>query len=205
MTGISGGVPARHNPFATEWTDAIPFRFPSGSWDFHLGRLRQMRYCAAIVGRKGSGKTTLLDTLVRQLPPQSPSRYVCIQRCPSNHRRTINEVLNQKNDGTILMVDGMQRLSFANCRRLLQSRKVPIGGLIVTAHRRCALPTWIHCQPDQASLQYVLTHLGFSADSEITRHAEAAFVRFRGNVREVLRWLYDQVATGQLAIHGTQA
>ena len=55
------------NPFRTERLERIPFRFESGDWDSNLLRLQQMKYRAAIVGRKGSGKTTLLEQLQERL------------------------------------------------------------------------------------------------------------------------------------------
>ncbi|MGI9516692.1 MAG: hypothetical protein ACR2NP_06595 [Pirellulaceae bacterium] len=200
MTQIASGTLARHNPFATEWTDAIPFRFEQGNWESNLQRLADLQFLAAIVGAKGSGKTTLLENLAEQLAPTRECHYCCFEHSTANHDKIVGDLFRQIECGAILLVDGIERLRWILRRKLFAAGKRQHGGLVVAVHKPCALPLWIECQPDLATLRYVVDYLGFDTNSAVWQESVSAFTRFEGNVRNVLRWLYDQVASGQLVI-----
>ena len=50
----------RENPFRTEITDNITFKFTDNNLDSITTKLRDMDYRAAIIGPHGHGKTTLM-------------------------------------------------------------------------------------------------------------------------------------------------
>lgn len=195
----TGFLPASENPFASEYVDSVPYLFVTENRQHHLSRLAALNYHAAITGPRGTGKTTLLDHTAQWLTSVAagPVSRVCISRCPDQHARLVTDLVDQKRRGCILLVDGMERLSLANRYRLLASRRSGRGGLLVTRHRRGILPTWIHCAGSSPVLSYVLDHLVEDLDSQLRREADERLQANGGNVRDVLRYLYDQYAAGR--------
>ena len=196
-------IAADLNPFATEWTDAIPYQFRHGNWGVHLHRLEHLGWCGAIVGPKGSGKTTLLENMAIKLQPERICRYHCFGLERARHLEDVRELLDRKVDGAVLLVDGLERASWSVRRKLLNSRHEGSGGLVVAVHKPGKLPTWIECRPDLSVLRYVIEHLGFDAASDVWHQAASVFWQFDGNVRDVLRWLYDRTAEGQVLLEST--
>jgi hypothetical protein len=90
--------------------------------------------------------------------------------------------------------DAMGPLSRWQLRRFYRPR----GGLIVTAHRRCALPTLLQTHTSQYLLAALVDEL-FKDAPAIARPADATLRRLyqacRGNLREVFRRLYSDDAT----------
>ncbi len=195
----TGFLPASENPFASEYVDSVPYLFVTENRQHHLSRLAALDYHAAITGPRGTGKTTLLDQTARWLARESadPVSRVCISRCHDQHTRVVTDLVDQKRDGCILLIDGMERLSLANRYRLLTSRRSGRGGLLVTRHRRGILPTWMRCAGSSLVLNHVLDHLIEDLDSQLRREAHERLRGNGGNVRDVLRYLYDQFAAGR--------
>ena len=186
------GVNAGANPFRTEVLERIPFRFDSGDWDSNLRRLEQLNYRAAIVGRKGSGKTTLLEQLQMRLQ----QHYVSLPHEKSCHADALDAAIAASVAGQIVLLDGIERLSFWQRRSILKNT-VSGPGLIVVVHRPCRLKTWVHCQPTKQRMTELLKDLGF-VEPHVIEAGYAAFERCRGNVREAFLELYDQFAVGSL-------
>ncbi len=198
-TWSAGFLPAMSNPFATEFVEQVPFRFACGNWDQQLARLAALRFRAAITGPKGTGKTTLLEQLAGRLESRFPGTTVgsvCFDQAADDHQALLSHWLGKKRHGTVLLVDGMERLSMTRRCRLLASRRDPRGGLIVTSHRRCRLPVWIRCQGNAAVLQHVLDQLNVQLDAGLWSEACDQLQHRHGDIRSVLRYLYDQYATG---------
>jgi len=216
----SGGfVAARDNPLSVHKVTAVPFRFPVGNWETHLQRLQLLRYRGAIVGPQGSGKTTLLRELSKRL--QSTGRAVCYLFLPQEaaHREQLVGIGWQAaRSGQIVLIDGWERLRRQQRRQLIQATGEgegegggvadgwggaagrPGGGLIVNSHRPCRLPTWVHLQPTRDTLIYVLNCLERLDQPPFIARAEQLFAVHAGNVRDVLRALYDDVADGRLPL-----
>ncbi len=192
-------VPARRNPFATERVTRIPFRFEQGNWISHLNLLRDLEYRAAIVGPQGSGKTTLLGELEGQLAvlAERETIYLFLSRDKLEQKQILESALSENLAGKILLVDGIERLPVFERLSLFRASR-DAGGLIVTAHRPMRLPpfrlpTWIRTQTSELVLDYVLSEL--SMDSPDVRAAgQTSYQRRKGNLREVLRDLYDRHA-----------
>ena len=182
------------NPFRTERLERIPFRFESGDWDSNLLRLQQMKYRAAIVGRKGSGKTTLLEQLQERLQ----QHYVSLPHDKTCHPEVLRDMIAASASGKIVLLDGVERFSFWQRQSLFRDT-VGGAGLVLIVHRRCRLKTWIHCRPNQPLMIQLLEDLGFT-ELSVIEAGQAAFERCRGNVREAFLELYDQCASGQLTV-----
>ncbi len=191
-------VTARHNPFATDRLDTVPFRFSLGDWEENLQRLAKLNYRAAIVGQRGSGKSTLLRELVKQLPKVGqPVSYLNLPLEKTAHGKLLAAGLASAFRGAVLLVDGMERLSLVNRFRIMRETKY-LPGLVATQHRTGRLPTWIHCQTSVTLLREILQDLQLS-QPEIIAAGEQAFLRARGNLRDTLRELYDLYARGEFS------
>lgn len=183
------------NPLTVERVNAIPFRFQSHDWDYHFDRLASLKFRAAIVGQMGSGKSTLLRQLDRQLNErQYATHFVFLPQRPFDFRSMIENAVAESVRGRILLVDGMERLGYIQRRKFIwQTRN---AGLIVTSHQPCRLPTWIHSQTTPQLMSQVLRALGLE-QPEIVAAGQTSFDAANGNVRDALRDLYDQFASGR--------
>jgi ABC-type branched-subunit amino acid transport system ATPase component len=195
----SNFVPARRNPFATEHVTRIPFRFEQGDWVSQLGRLRELDYRAAIVGPQGSGKTTLLCELERQLAliADGESIYVFLSQDKQEQQQALQSALAANLASKILLVDGIERLAVLDRLNLFRASR-EARGLIVTAHRPLRippfrLPTWIRTLTSELVLDYVLSELSMDAP-DVRAAGQLSYQKRKGNLREVLRDLYDRHA-----------
>lgn len=97
---------------------------------------------------------------------------------------------------TILLIDGIERLPWSQRFRLLHStaRQGRCGGLVVTLHRPCRwtrLPVWVHTRPTLELLEIILKELGITG-SLPPDFARQLFEKHAGNLREVLREMFDR-------------
>ena len=176
--------------------------FEEGSWECHLAKLQLLSFRAAIVGPQGCGKTTLLEELDQRLPAafDVTTFHVFLPQEKQLHERMLMEALEASAKDKILLVDGIERLSFFQRRRLYRETRNRTG-LVVNVHSKCQLPTWIKCRPSVSLLFSLLGELGLNTP-EIGDAAEIYFRKFRGNVREVFRSLYDDCSAGRIS-HST--
>lgn len=103
---------------------------------------------------------------------------------------------------TVLLVDGLERLPWSQRLRLIYGigRPTRCAGLVVTLHQPSAwtrLPIWIRTQPTLELLQTLLEELGTTGRVPLEIAAQL-FEKHRGNLREVLREMYDREVTGVL-------
>lgn len=186
-------LPAEQNPLRCDRIHGVAFQFGEGSWEEHLERLRQLRYRAAILGDHGRGKSTLLRELETRLPR---ARLLEVPWEPADHGPLLEQARRLEQAGHALLVDGLERLRWRDRQRLWSIGR-RAAGLVVTVHRRCRLPVWIHCRTTADLLHRLLDQLGLD-QAEHRRAAEAALSRCDGNVRDMLRLLYDELAMGRL-------
>lgn len=184
------------NPFATHRVLQLRFQPQGTTWNALLDRLSALDYRAAIVGPKGSGKTTLLEELAprlaeRDLIPRS-------LRLDAQHRRFaagfLRELARNVHPRDILLLDGAEQLGWWGWWRFCQATR-RAAGLIVTTHRPGRLPTLLECRATPDLLEQLLAKLLGDQAAVFRETAQALFNYHRGNVREVLRALYDQCAT----------
>lgn len=192
-------IPARRNPFATEHVTKIAFRFEKGDWTSNLRRLVPLGFRCAIIGPQGSGKTTLLADLEMRLNDltDQEAHYVFLPQEKEEHHELVQDAISASEKGKVVLLDGLERLALRKKFNLF--RATHRGGLIVTAHNPMRLPpfnlpTWIKTETSELLLDYILAEL--KMDSPDVRAAgKAAMVKHRGNVRNVLRDLYDRHAS----------
>jgi hypothetical protein len=192
---------ARDNPFRSARVEALRFRTAGPGLDVLIERLAQLDYRAAIVGDHGSGKTTLLEELqpflvARGFQPILRRFFDRRRRfAPDDWRRLANA-----DSSHAVLVDGAECLGTLGLRRLCR-RVRPAGALLITCHRRCLLPTLIHCRTDADLLADLVAELlGVPAREIDVGSCRRLIHRHRGNLRTVLRELYDAFAHDPTAI-----
>jgi adenylate kinase family enzyme len=187
---------ARDNPFAIEHVLKLRYRFGNDDWTSLLNRLQSLSYRAAIVGPHGSGKTTLLEDLGERLS----ARGFQIHRLFLNEqsREYPAEFLRRgrKNftSNDIILFDGCEQLgSLAWLRFRSESRRA--GGLVITTHAGGRLPTLRTCETNRGLLGDLVCQLMQSEKTIAPEILDRLFDKHRGNLRDVLRELYDRAAT----------
>jgi len=193
-------VSARNNPFAVQRTDAIPFDFSETNFanvESFYHHVRQFNFRGAILGKHGRGKTTLLCDLHSFFRDQGiNSELVFLPRERQLQRESIDEFVQRGLGGSIILVDGIERASFLARQRVLSHSK-QYGGFIATTHRTSRLRTLLHCRTSQQTLIATLDSLGLNQPN-IATAALPLLSKHGGNIRLVLRELYDQYADGKL-------
>jgi len=187
-------VSAANNPLRMDRLERIPFQFPNDDWQKHLADLKKLNFRAAIVGKKGSGKTTLLEQLQAQLNQH-------LLRLPLDktlHQRLLDNAVDASRNGNVVLLDGIERLTFWQRRNLYSATKTG-PGLIVVVHQPCQLPTWIHCRTNLQLMDSLLRKLGLKQAAHLSA-GQIAFQQAGGNIRDAFRLLYDQFADGSLAL-----
>ena len=183
---------ARDNPFATDRVLRIRYRPQGCTWEELLTRLAYLRYRAAIVGPDGTGKTTLLEDLESRLATLGFTPKPL--RLDEAHRRFAPDFARvffaQLGPRDIILLDGAEQMSrWAWWRFRSLSRKA--GGLVITSHRPGLLPTLLEARTTPELLHEIVSDL-LGAQAEAVRHqTRHLFHQHRGNLREVLRELYD--------------
>ena len=188
---LTNFLPARKNPFTVQLTTTLPFRFHVGNWNTQIQRLQHLDYRAAIVGPRGTGKSTCLRSLATKLDDvKVKSHLLLLPHDKNRHDRLVDEAVQNGAMGKILLVDGIERLRLRLKWKILRTKRI-----VATAHRRqflppYYLPTWFNTTTCKDLLKHLLNDLGVS-DGVIQAKAYRLFESHRGNIREVLRELYD--------------
>jgi energy-coupling factor transporter ATP-binding protein EcfA2 len=185
---------ARNNPFACDRWETLPFQFQDTTEQEVLIKLALLNYRCAIWGKEGSGKTTLLEQIARRL--RQEGQLVAVIILSREERRAFKKLCsllwlaNTQARRMIICLDGADCLP----RPLwwaLWGWSHRWRGLIVTSHRPGMLPELIHCQTDEALLDWLLCELLNKSDlGTIREMAQEIFRLHEGNIREVFRRLY---------------
>lgn len=186
-------IPARENPFRVDRVLAIRFD-PSvlgETWDDLFKRLASLHYRAAVIGPEGTGKTTFLEDVAPLLQAHGfRPRPLWMNR----DEVTAQEVLGQA-DGAgpadFFLFDGAEQLSWWQWRCFLR-RTRRAGGILISGHRAGRLPTLLQCRTTPALLRSILGTLIPTDPLPTLAVCEELLDEHDGNVRETLRFLYDQ-------------
>lgn len=190
-------IPAHRNPFRVERLHTLPFEPQGTTWHDLMRRLAHLNYRAAIVGPHGSGKTTLLAQLAPRLAALGYTPRELFRNSEGGRAMPPHwcDTLRDLRPTDILLADGYGHLGPLSRLRLREHARKHAAGLIVTAHRRCALPTLIWTRTDPSLLARLVSHLHGDLDASLIASLHA---RHRGNLRDALRELYDLHATAPL-------
>ncbi len=193
---------ARDNPFASHRVESLKYRYPGFDFDDAVARLEEMQWRAAILGPHGTGKTTLLLELYRYFQNSTDERsnssrlwFVPLDRTVRNQQWL--ELLEECSPQQILLVDGIERLSWSKRLQLLglgptwiRQSSLP-RSIVVTTHRSVGLPVWLHTTANPATMEELLLELHPTASPETIDQARELFIARRGNIRDVFWKLYD--------------
>ena len=200
-TNVSRCVLAKDNPFNVQRTDAIPFDFRETHFEnlkAFAKHVETFSFRGAILGDHGRGKTTLLCDLNSFFCEQGVDcELVFLPRETNLQRSAVQSLVRRGQGGAIVMIDGIERLSFLQRQQLIARSKV-FAGFIATTHHFGRLRTLIQCRTSQRTLTAVLEALELNRP-EIVTSATTLLSKHRGNMRLVLRDLYDQYADGHIA------
>ena len=186
---------ARDNPFSTDRVLRVRYRLHGLTWEQLLARLAHLRFRAAIVGPDGTGKTTLLEDLESRLAalgftPKPLRLDEDHPRFPPGFER---EFFAQLRARDLILLDGAEQMSRWNWWRF-QRRSLRGDGLVITSHRFGMLPTLLEARTSPELLAEVLEQLLDTAAQPGFNQTQRLFQKHRGNLRNVLRELYDQHA-----------
>jgi hypothetical protein len=143
--------------------------------------------------------TILLD--VPRLASQETSGSSIIAGSRSQQRAIITEQLAELDSGTLLLVDGIERLTWLDRQRLICRTAAPsrVAGVVMIVHHRnicLRLPTWIETRPSELLvcelLEELLNEQPVTDRDTLNQRAIELFRRHRFNIRATLRQLFDE-------------
>lgn len=183
------------NPFATRATrpGAVEYIFPADcDAEVLTQRLRATGWWGQILGPHGCGKSTLLCALVPRI--EACGRRVVRFTLARGQRRLPwdGARLPSWDDRTQVIVDGCEQLSWRQRRKLMSICRRAHSGLLVTTHHPLRLPTLLAINSTLDLAEKIVARLT-ATGPQIVGQADVAgaFMRQRGNLREVLFDLYD--------------
>lgn len=182
---------ASTNPFASRFIDALSFRMACSDVPKLCARLNALGGHAAIIGPHGSGKTTLAEQIHGELAQMGWR----VHAYRTTERRPSVEAITNRRYGTkdAVIIDGAGHIGPVLRRRLFRASR-DAGRLVVTAHHDCQLPCLYRCETSLPLLDDLLEDLAPETNGALRPHAHALFARYNGNLRDVLRGLYDHCA-----------
>lgn len=191
---------AKDNPFRSGRIEKIPYCLRGLSRKALYARIQTMHFRGALVGAQGTGKTTLLEEIGQELSAQG--KEVCSLRLteenPSFSWKRLNSLRAMMHKNLIVLLDGADRMSRLQWE-IFQRMTRPAGGMIITTHALKWLPQIFHCETDLYVLKEVLQNLLADAHALIWDDARVLFYQYDGNIRLVLRDLYESFAEDRYA------
>ena len=202
------------NPFATKFVNAGRLDFV-GLGEAELDRLAEalmhQNGNGQIIGRHGVGKTTLTFELEKRVASlrDSDSTYNFVRktigprgtvRTPKSVSQTLkNESLGDPDSTSrtakmVLVLDGVERLSWFQRLALIKSCQRKRIGLLITSHR----PVWgvrilAELKPDFSRFESVFQTLTSGCEFKLSsERLREIFADNNGNMREALMSCYDE-------------
>ena len=182
------------NPFSTRYTrpGAIPFVFPPAvSAEGLVEQLRGQGWRGAIIGPHGSGKSSLVASLIPAIR-RAGKEVQLIELHDGQRRLPVDLDGREMADGSVVVVDGYEQLSWWNRLRLRSVTRRRGLGLLVTSHAPTALPLLFRTSTDLELAQAIVRSLLAGRAELVTREQLAhRFESRHGDLREFLFDLYD--------------
>jgi hypothetical protein len=196
---------ARDNPFAVHRVRTVRYRFDESDWDQLERRLDSLNFRGALVGPEGSGKTTLLEDLRERLETRGERvHWLRLSRerrryDPERHRRLVAEL----SPSDWILLDGVEQMAWWRWRIFLHQMR-QVHGLVVTSHKSGRLPTLWECRTTPELAEQLIRQLVGSLDDPSRQLVGRLFERHGGNIRDLLRDLYDRCSLhGSMEPHAT--
>lgn len=183
---------ARENPFRSDRVERIAYWFEHDTWDTLLERFARLSRRAAIVGPEGTGKTTLLEQMAGRLS-ELGWEAVLERMSPADGAARAGDMLRRAAalaPRDVLLLDGADHLPPLAWLRL-RRRTRSAGGLLITSHRAGMLPTLIDTSASLRIVRDVVAGLLGGKCPAVERALPGLLAARRGNVRLILRDLYD--------------
>lgn len=160
------------------------------NWDLLFDRFELLNRRAAIIGPHGTGKTTFLNGFERRLVDRDWSvRRVQLR---VGQRRDVMAQIGSVDERTIVLLDSAGVLPVWSWP-WLKWRLRRVGGLVITAHQRTNLPTLLETAANATIFTRLVEDLAPEWSNALRPQLPAMIERQDGNLREVLRELYDVV------------
>ena len=190
------------NPFSTRFLSPGQLSFvglDDQMLDRLVEKLIQQNGNGQIVGPHGTGKTTLTFELQKRVDRLNDSdtnyRFVRKTVGPRRTIRTSNPVAEFKpHSKTILVLDGVELLSWLQRLAMIKTCQRKRIGLLVTSHRPVwGLPILVSVKPDRSQLEAIVHQLTRDCDFQIpTERLDELYTNSDGNIREALMSCYDE-------------
>jgi hypothetical protein len=183
------------NPFETRRINLVPYQPQGWSWEELLQRLRNLHYRAAVVGGFGSGKSRLLQELGSHLEKQGlrASMFRVGPGCSSCPEGLFMRMMVASRNSDVILLDEADRLP-RHVWAFVRLLSMKAHGMIVTSHEPGLLPVLVECRTSVQLLEDILGELVGEERKTIQELSGQLFREHRGNIREVLRALYDVYA-----------
>lgn len=187
---------ANENPFRSSNVERIRYGLARKALDKLTISAIDLRWCS-LLGPHGTGKTTLLEDLEPLLEERGKTIHrVCLNRDSTRQERDAAlEGLRELHTGSICLFDGAEALSRWRQHRLRCNAQKQGFGLIATLHRKSRLPVLYRTETDWKVAEKLVRRLSQDhCSQELITVAQLAFKQNGGNVREVFRACYWQLA-----------
>lgn len=186
-------LPARLNPFRSDCLHRLAFLPHPIAEDSVYSALKRSRWTGCIVGPHGSGKTTLLIRLREMMNAQEIATefFQCREDPPSLSTmdwKTIQEKLPR----SVLLLDGAERLTRLQLRRLRRMARSGLGLLVTSHYALKGIPTVYTTDPSPKRLADLIAQL--HPEMLNKTDSDLLYQNHGGNIREALRELYDRCA-----------
>ena len=193
------------NPFASKYTSPQTCLYVEGQHSRQLlGALvhgLNMMQCVQVVGPHGAGKTTFAVNAAKRLSSRfRQARMITLRRSTASRRVSwsiASELLfsdQTDSDLELVILDGLEQLTFLHRMCLVQAFRDKQTNLIVTCHKPVSfIRHRLDFRPSVSTFRSIANTLLENADFDLSdEETDAVFQLCGGNYRTGLSMLYDR-------------